>query len=63
MSFYSDCQHEWGWLEPKQTTGENLLGQTVSCWGQDGICKKCDTVTWRKIEKENDNGEPTERPS
>jgi len=65
MEFFYDrgCLHEWGWLDPTQTTGKNILGQKVSCWGQDGVCKKCNATTWRKIEKETINEHSTEGTS
>lgn len=55
MSETDDCfngDHAWEWSVACVTTGPNLLGVIVTCWGQDGACSVCGTITWRRVEKE-----------
>ena len=46
------CIHQWEDSEPIQSTGPNLFGKEVTCWGIDMTCALCDQITWRRIERE-----------
>jgi len=54
MSKIGDCNegiHEMEWEKPRKTTGSNLFGQIVTCWGSDGSCKHCGSASWKRVEK------------
>lgn len=53
MEYESLCDHEWIKIKETHTTGENLTGQIVTCWGWDTYCNKCIGTSWiRNNQKE-----------
>ena len=52
-----DCaegEHDWEWEKPNLTSGPNIFGVIVSCWGSDGICQVCGTTSWKRVAVEED---------
>lgn len=44
--------HIWVWEVPYQSTGPNIFGEIVTCWGCDGTCSHCSTGTWKRVDIE-----------
>jgi hypothetical protein len=41
------CEHTFEVIETRQSTGENILGVTVTAWIEDIQCNKCYLKTLR----------------
>ncbi len=44
------CAHDWIAGPVYSSTGPNIFGQIVTCYGADTHCPKCGSLSWRRYE-------------